>query len=121
MNKEELKAFLTLEDVKPLKLNGVIIDEKVVRDTIISRVWRSAIVNKNKRQADKGGVKAVIASALKEGLIDKSQALDLILLGSKGEINALKEQLPKVEKSEYPSEDDIVKALKQIKENKGQA
>lgn len=121
MNTQQMRETVELTDVKPLKINGVEISAEVVKSTFFARIWRSATVVKNKREADKGGLKATVGQALNAELITAEEGLTILLTGDKEKINSLREQLPTVEKSVEPSEDDVKIAIQQVQANKGQA
>jgi hypothetical protein len=94
---------------------------ETVKSTIEGRIWRSTGVNKNKRESQGGGVKAVIAYAIENELITSDEALQIMLVGNTEKVKELKSQMPNVEKGEHPIEADLLKALEQTKSNRGQA
>lgn len=120
MTFNELKEAVSIEGVKPLFIDGQELKAEYVLSTILGRIWHSANVNKNKREADRGGVKLTIRRALALDLIDKDKALMLMLDPNKEEVGAIKALLPQEPKSEEPSEEDIELAIAQVLANKGQ-
>ena len=121
MDFKELKSLVNIEVKEGAKIEGKTFSSEFIKETLYNRIWKSANVVKNKRQADKGGVKAIVSQAIKAKLIDASEALAIIMENDKESANALKEQLPKVEKDELPTREDLETAIKQVLAGKGQA
>ena len=120
MNKEQLKDLLKLTGESQINLQGEKIDSKLVYEIILNKVWRTAIVNKNVREADKGGIKAVVSKALNAKLIDANEALTIILTNDKSKTAELLKQLPQNEKTEEPNAEDIERAIVAFLQGKGQ-
>jgi hypothetical protein len=122
MDITRLKTFATFTGVQPITVNdsNVLLAEYIV-STLYARIWRSAIVVKNKRESDKGGAKATIQQALTAGLIDNSEALNLLLATNTARMAELREALPHNAKTDEPTDEDIKIAVAQLIANKGQA
>ena len=119
MNKTQLREQVTFEGVEPFKLDGVEIPAETIKSTFLARIWRSAVVVKNKR--NDRGVKAVINQALELGLIELMDAVGLLTTPNKEKVAELRSQLPEPEKDAEPTEEDIAKGIEQVLANRGQA
>ena len=85
-----------------------------------SKIWRSAGVIKTKRQADKGGIKAVIRQAVDKGIIEQADAFGYVMDGiSEEKLAEIKEQLPTVEKTATPTDEDGDDGARQVMVQKG--
>ena len=117
---KEFEQTQNVEIDGSLTLNGVTIPSEVIKTSIIARIWASAVVNKNKRALTNKSISTIIAYHLKEGSIDKEQALDIMLFKDKEKIQELKDAMPKVEVDKEPSQEDFELAEKQFFSNGGQ-
>ena len=121
MNFEQMKELITIEFIDDkLMIDGEEFSRELIEKNAYARIWNSATVVKNKRQADKGGVKATVLQAINEGLIEKEEGFDLVMTPDKEKIAELKEKLPTVEKTVEPTEDDIKRGKEQVQAGKGQ-
>jgi len=120
-----VQGFITLptQPIEAELANGnkaTIPAEQVSREGY-SRIWKSAVVVKNKREADGGGIMLTIQQSLASGAITKEEAFDIMVNKNKEKIAELKALLPTAEKSEEPSDGDIEVAINQYLAGKGQA
>lgn len=121
MNKTQLKNKLGASlEVEGLALEGVVLSGEWLLEVITSKVYRTAVVLKNVRESDKGGVKVIIGQALQAGLVTPEQGLNIIMSSDKAELSRLKELLPKSDKTEEPNEEDIEQAIKKVLAGGGQ-
>jgi hypothetical protein len=121
MNFNEFEAGLKIEGTGSVVVNGLTITAEELKQTIKMRIWKSAQVIKNRREQDKGGLKLTVSSALSAKLITEGEALQIILSNDKAKAQALAEKLPKTEKTEDPSADDIAMAVRLVASGKGQS
>ena len=121
MNKQQFDEAIELAGEPEFTLNGETIDSSDVFKTYNAKIWKEANVIKNRRQAGNNGVKEIVKAGIANELLSKEEALELILMGSKEEVNAIKEQLPEVEKEAEPNDDDVSQAIKNAQEGRGQS
>lgn len=121
MTFETFKSSLKISGTGTVTVEGVTIGAEELIKTITMRIWKSAQVVKNKREADKGGIKLVVSQALAAKLITKDEAFDIVMLGDKAKAAELREKLPKTEKTEDPSDEDVAVAIRQVTSGKGQS
>jgi rRNA maturation endonuclease Nob1 len=125
MKKEIIAQKLKISGESQIEINGVSLDRAYIEEMLINRIWKSANVIKNRREADNKSQKQIITEALQAELITSEQALELMLSQEKESVKemlkTLSDKLPKTEKSEEPSEEDIDLSIALTLENKGQS
>ncbi len=121
MTKEEVFNAVKFEGISPFKLNGEEISIADVEQTYKSKIWKSAGVIKNRREATHGGINSVVGQALQAELITKDEALNIILMNDRTKMAEIKEQLPQTEKTKDPSQEDVKQAIILVKTGGGQS
>ncbi len=125
MKKETIAQKLKISGESSIEINGVSLDKTYIVEKLINLMFKNANIIKNRREADNKSQKQVISEALSLELITSEQALTLMLSQEKESvketIKALAEKLPKSEKTEEPSEEDIELAIALTLEGNGQS
>lgn len=120
MKKEEVFAKLVFGDVEAIEINGVTISSEVIIDTFKNKAWKSALVIKNRREAETGGLKSIVGRALTLKIIDANEGLAIILSNDKARAKTISEQFPETEKSDEPIESDVEQAIALVLSGGGQ-
>lgn len=120
MNYRELVNSTKIEVEGTAKVDGVEIPADVIVTTLYGRIWNSAQVVKNKREAVNTSIKATIGQALKMELITPEEGLQILLVGDKAKVAELRGQMPEVQKSKEPLAEDIEAGKQQFLANAGQ-
>jgi len=120
MQYKELEASTKIEVNGSAKIDGVEIPSDVIITTLYGRIWNSAQVIKNKREAVNTSIKATISQALASELITTEEGFDILMNGNKEKITELRAQMPEVEKSKEPTTEDVEQGKKQFIANTGQ-
>lgn len=121
MSKNDLKKMISLEiNENEILFNGDKMAKDWMLEIIASKIYRTATVVKNARESDKGGIMATLNCAVSAGLIDAGQAFTIMSTKDKARVEELKKQLPKSEKDDEPSDEDIKLAISKVMAGAGQ-
>ena len=121
MTKKEIASKLIFEGDANLIINGQPISLDDLKETYFQKVYKTAMINKNRRESDNGGIKQIVQRGLTLNLLSKDEALDIILFNDKEKANEIKAKFPVSEKSEEPNEEDVDQAIATVLAGGGQA